>query len=65
MKREKEEEMRSQKGSLSIGFMNMSEMSKTMSLIYIVAIVAFFGLIFYVLTKKLFNKQVDFSKQKR
>lgn len=65
MKREKEEEMRSQKGSLSIGFMNMSEMSKTMSLIYVVGIISFFGLIFYVLTKKLFNKPVDFSKQKR
>jgi hypothetical protein len=60
MKREKEEELRSQRGSMSIGFFNISNMSATMSLIYVAAIIGFFGLIFYVLITKLMAKPVDF-----
>jgi len=65
MKREREEEMRSQRGSLSLGFIDLQNMSTTASLLYVAGIIAFFFIIFYVLINKLLAKPVDFSKQKR
>jgi len=40
-------------------------MSGSTGLLYVAAILCFFGLIFYVLMQKLLNKPVDFTKQKR
>ena len=65
MKREKEEEMRSNRGAPSIFFMDLSQLSGPASLLYVFSIIAFFALIFYVLIQKLLAKPVDFSKQKR
>ena len=62
LKREREEELRSQRGSVSIAFMDVSNMTAATSLAYVGGLVAFFGIVFYVLVNKLFNKPVDFSK---
>ena len=65
MKREREEELRSNRGAPSIFFFDLSSMSGTGALLYIASIVAFFLLIFYVLINKLISKPVDFQKQKK
>ena len=65
MKREREDEMKSNRGAPSIFFMDLSKLSGSMSIIYLLGIVGFFVLIFYVLIAKLTNKPVDFNKQKR
>lgn len=65
MKREREEEMRTQKGSVNIGFFDLNNMSTQASLLYVGGLVCFFGIIFYILVNKLLNKPVDFSKKKR
>lgn len=65
MKREKEDEMKNQRGGVSILFTDLGNMSTATSLLYVGAIVVFFVLIFYILLNKLVNKPVDFTKQKR
>ena len=65
MKIEREEEMRTQRGNVNIGFYDISNMSGTSSLMYVGGLVVFFGIIFYILINKLLNKPVDFSKKKR
>jgi hypothetical protein len=65
MKREHEDEMRAGRGAPSIAFFDLAAMGTTGSLIYIGGIVAFFIIIFYVLSQKLFTKPVDFQKQKK
>jgi hypothetical protein len=65
MKREREEEMKSNRGTPSIFFFDLAAMSPMMSLAYIFGILLFFILIFYVLISKLLNKPVDFAKQKK
>ncbi len=65
MKREREEELRTSRGAPSIFFFELTNMSTSVGLIYMLAIIAFFGLIFYVLIGKLLNKPVDFTQQKR
>lgn len=65
MKREKEEEMRNQRGGVSFFFYDLSNMSGATGLLYIGGIIAFFGLIFYVMFSKLFIKPVDFKKKKQ
>lgn len=65
MKREREEEMRSSRGAPSIFFFELTNMSTAGGLVYMMAIIAFFGLIFYVLINKLLNKPVDFTQQRR
>jgi hypothetical protein len=65
MKREREEELKSNRGAPSIFFMDLSSMTVATSLLYIGGIIAFFLVIFYVLIKKLTDKPVDFNKQKR
>lgn len=62
MKRDKEEEMKQSKGAPSIFFFELSDMSKTGSLLYVGGIIAFFLIIFYVLINKLLAKPVDFLK---
>lgn len=46
-------------------FYDLSTMSGSTGLVYVAGIVAFFGIIFYVLIQKLLSKPVDFSKQKK
>jgi len=65
MKREREEEMRNTRGAPSLFFVELTNMSTTAGLLYMVGIVVFFGIIFYVLINKIVNKPVDFSKKKR
>lgn len=65
MKREREEEIKEQRGGISFFFFDLSNMSTTTSLLYVLGIVGFFGVIFYVLITKLMEKPVDFQKQKR
>ena len=65
MKREREEEMRNTRGAPSIFFMELSNMSTSIGLLYMLGIIGFFGLIFYVLINKILNKPVDFSTQKK
>jgi len=65
MKREREEEMRNTRGAPSIFFMELSSMSTSIGLLYMLAIIAFFALIFYVLINKILNKPVDFTTQKK
>ena len=65
MKREKEDELKMNKGAPSIFFMDLSTMSRAGSALYILAIIAFFAVIFYVLSVKLLNKPVDLNKKKR
>jgi len=65
MKREREEEMRNTRGAPSIFFMELSNMSTSIGLLYMLAIIAFFALIFYVLINKILNKPVDFTTQKK
>lgn len=60
MKREREEEMRNTRGAPSLFFFELSSMSTTVGLLYMVGIIAFFGIIFYVLINKIMNKPVDF-----
>lgn len=66
MKREREEEMRSGRNQApSIFFMDLGSLSGAAAALYILAIMAFFGLILYVLANKVFVKPVDFAKQKK
>ena len=59
---ENEYEMRSRRGSMSLGFYDISNMSTQASIFYLLGIMAFFGIVFYILVGKLFNKPVDFAK---
>jgi len=52
-------------GAPSIAFIDLSSLSGAAAAAYIVAIVAFFGIIFYVLLNKVFVKPVDFAKQRK
>ncbi|CDW86402.1 UNKNOWN [Stylonychia lemnae] len=65
MKREREEEMRNTRGAPSIFFLELSNMSTSIGLLYMLAIIGFFGLIFYVLINQILNKPVDFTSQKK
>ena len=65
MKREREEEMKANRGAPSIAFFELSSLSTSGKLLYIGGILGFFVIIFYVLIQKLMVKPVDFSKQKR
>lgn len=65
MKREKEEEMKDKRGAPSIAFFDLSNMTGAMGFLYIIGIIAFFALIFFVLSRKVFEKPVDFTRQKR
>jgi len=65
MKREREEEMRTQRGGVSFFFFDLANMSKATAGLYVLGIVGFFAIIFYVLITKLFAKPVDFTKQKK
>jgi len=60
MKREREEEIKEQRGGISFFFFDLSNMSTTTSLLYVLGIMGFFGVIFYVLITKLMEKPVDF-----
>ncbi len=57
--------MRSSRGAPSIFFFELSEMSTSMGLLYILGIIGFFGVIFYVLINKIMAKPVDFTKQRK
>jgi hypothetical protein len=66
MKREKEEEMRSNRGGgPQIAFMDLSNMSGFTALLYVASIIGLFGIVFYVLINKIIAKPVDFTKQKK
>jgi hypothetical protein len=65
MKREREEEMRNTRGAPSLFFMELTNISTSAGLLYMLGIIGFFGIIFYVLISKILNKPVDFSKKKR
>ena len=66
MKREKEEEMRSNRGSApQIAFFDLSSLTGFTALVYVGSIISFFGFIFWVLINKIMDKPVDFNKQKR
>lgn len=66
MKREKEEEMRSNRGGgPQIAFLDLSTLSGFTAMLYVAGLIGFFGIIFYVLINKILDKPVDFSKQKK
>jgi len=66
MKREKEEEMRSNRGGgPQIAFLDLSSLSGFTALLYVGGILGFFGIIFYVLINKIMDKPVDFAKQRK
>ena len=66
MKREKEEEMRSNRGSSpQIAFMDLSTMSGFTAFLYVGSIIGLFALVFYVLINKILFKPLDFAKQKK
>lgn len=65
MKREREEEMKNTRNAPSLFFFEFTNMSTSTGLLYMLSIIAFFGVIFYVLIQKLMNKPVDFTKQKK
>ena len=65
MKREREEEMRNTRGAPSIFFMELDNISSTAGVLYMLAIIVFFGVIFYVLINKILNKPQDFTKLKK
>jgi hypothetical protein len=65
MKREREEEMKTQRGGVSFFFFDLSNMTKATAGLYVLGIVGFFAIIFYVMFAKLFSKPVDFTKQKK
>lgn len=65
MKREREEEMRNTRGAPSLFFVELTNLSTTAGLLYMLGIIAFFGIIFYVLISKIMSKPVDFTKKKR
>jgi len=60
MKRERDEELRSGRGTPNIFFFDLASMSKMGSLVYVGSIVGLFVIIFYVLVNKLLAKPVDF-----
>jgi hypothetical protein len=62
MKREREDEMKQNRGAPNIFFMDLSSLSKTGVLLYIGGIVGLFIGIFYVLINKVIAKPVDFQK---
>ena len=62
MKREREEELKSSKGTPQIFFFDLAHMSTAGKLLYVLGIIGFFLIIFYVLINKLLAKPVDFSK---
>jgi hypothetical protein len=61
MKREREEEMKTQRGGVSFFFFDLSNMTKATAGLYVLGI----AIIFYVMFAKLFSKPVDFTKQKK
>ncbi len=65
MKREREEEMKNTRGAPSLFFFEFTNMSTSAGLLYMVGIIAFFGVIFYVLIQKIMNKPVDFNQKKK
>jgi hypothetical protein len=65
MKREKEDEMKLDRGAPQIAFMELSTLRGFSGLLYVVGIVGFFGVILYVLVNKVIAKPVDFSQQKK
>ena len=65
MKREREEEMRNTRGAPSIFFLELDNISSTAGVLYMLGIIAFFGVIFYVLIGKILNKPADFGKLKK
>ena len=62
MKREREEEMKNTRGAPSIFFVELSNISSTVGILYMFGIIGFFGIIFYVLINKIINKPVDFNQ---
>eukprot|EP00347_Sterkiella_histriomuscorum_P022242 403331173 len=65
MKREREEEMKNTRGAPSIFFVELSNISSTVGILYMFGIIGFFGIIFYVLINKIINKPVDFNQSKK
>ncbi len=65
MKREQEEDIKSQRGSAQLFGFDLQDMSSQASLLYVGALFAFFGIVFYYLLNKLFTKPVSMTKQKR
>ena len=65
MKREREEELKSNRGAPSLFFFDLSNISGTTGMLYVLAILSFFGFIFYILINKLFTKAPEFQKTKK
>ncbi len=65
MKREREDEMRNTRGAPFLFFFELTNMSTTAGLLYMLGIIGFFGIIFYVLINRLLNKPVDFTQQRK
>lgn len=67
MKREREEELRSGRGTApSIFFVDLSSLSRGVQALYVLGLIGFFALIFYVLINKVFgSSNVNFNKQKK
>ena len=63
MKREREEEMRSGRGTApQIFFFDLNNLQGFTGILFILGVVAAFAIVFYVLIQRVIEKPVDFAK---
>jgi hypothetical protein len=66
MKREREEEMRSGRGTApQIFFFDLNNLQGFTGILFILGVVAAFAVVFYALIQKVVEKPVDFNKQRK
>ena len=66
MKRLSEEELRQGRGQApQIFFFDLNNLQGFTGIMFILAVVGAFGVVFYVLINKVIEKPVDFTKQKK
>ena len=66
MKREREEEMRSGRGTApQIFFFDLNNLQGFTGILFILGVIGAFSIVFYVLFNKVIEKPVDFAKQKK
>lgn len=66
MKREREEEMRSGRGTApQIFFFDLNNLQGFTGILFILVVVAAFAVVFYALIQKVVEKPVDFNKQRK
>ena len=66
MKREREEEMRSGRGTApQIFFFDLNNLQGFTGILFILGVIGAFSIVFYVLFNKVIEKPVDFAKQRK